>query len=90
MCLVTTTGTIPPGAGLAAVLAVLLPYLVLLGAGRARLGRLPVARRWEDWLAVAIHEEEQELEEVIHPPHGRLRDVVVGAAARWSWWRPAC
>ncbi|MGP8001111.1 MAG: sodium:calcium antiporter [Streptosporangiaceae bacterium] len=81
VCLVTTTGTIPPGAGLAAVLAVLLPYLVLLGGGRARLARLPVARRWEDWLAVAIHEEEQELEEVIHPPHGRRADVVVGAAA---------
>jgi len=81
VCLVTTTGTIAPGAGLAAVLAVLIPYVVLLGAGRARLGRLPVARRWEDWLAVAIHEEEQELEEVIHPPHGRGRDVVVGAAA---------
>ena len=81
ICLVTTTGSIPPGAGLAAVLVVLLPYLVLLGAGRARLGRLPVARRWEDWLVVAIHEEEQELEEVIHPPHGRRRDVLVGAAA---------
>ena len=81
VCLVSTTGSIPPGAGLAAALAVLLPYLVLLGAGRARLGRLPVARRWEDWLAAAIHEEEQELGEVIHPPHGRRRDVVVGAAA---------
>jgi cation:H+ antiporter len=81
VCLVTTTGTIPPGAGLATVLAVLIPYLVLLGAGRARLGRLPVARRWEDWLAVAIHEEEQELGEVIHPPHGRRQDVVIGVAA---------
>src|SRR5579862_6406452 len=36
VCLVTTTGSIPPGAGLAAVLAVLLPYLVLLGTSRAR------------------------------------------------------
>jgi cation:H+ antiporter len=81
ICLVTTTGSIPPGAGLAAVLAVLLPYLVLLGAGRARLGRLPVARRWEDWLAVAISEEEQELGEVIRPPRGRRRDVLVAAAA---------
>ena len=81
VCLVTTTGSIPPGAGLAAVLAVLLPYLVLLGASRAQVGRLPVARRWADWLAVAIHEEEQELGEVIHPPPGRRRDVLVGAAA---------
>ena len=81
VCLVTTTGTIPPAAGLVAVLAVLVPYLLLLGAGARRLHRLPVVRRWEGWLAVAISEEEQELEEVIHPPHGRRRDVLVGAAA---------
>ena len=35
VCLVTTTGTIPPAAGLVAVLAVLVPYLILLGAGAA-------------------------------------------------------
>ncbi len=39
VCLVTTTGTIPPAAGLVAVLAVLVPYLVLLGAGARRLRR---------------------------------------------------
>jgi cation:H+ antiporter len=81
ICLVTTTGTIPPAAGLVAVLAVLVPYLVLLGAGARQLHRLPVARRWEGWLAVAISEEEQELEEIIHPPHGRRRDVFLAAAA---------
>ena len=42
---------------------------------------MPVARRWEPWLTVAIFEEEQELEEIIHPPHGRLRDVLLAAAA---------
>ena len=36
VCLVTTTGTIPPAAGLVAVLAVLVPYLILLGAGAGR------------------------------------------------------
>jgi cation:H+ antiporter len=80
-CLVTVAGAIPPAAGLAAVLAVLIPYLIVLGAGRARLGRLPVARRWESWLGAAISEEEQELNEVIRPPHGRPRDVIAGAAA---------
>jgi cation:H+ antiporter len=81
VCLVTTTGTIPPAAGLVAVLAIVVPYVIVLGAGRARLGRLPVARRWEDWLAVAISEEEQELTEIIRPPHGRRVDVVVAAGA---------
>jgi cation:H+ antiporter len=81
VCLVTTTGTIPPAAGLVAALAVLVPYLILLGAGARRLHRVPVARRWEGWLAVAISEEEQELEEVIHPPHGRRRDVFLAVAA---------
>jgi cation:H+ antiporter len=91
ICLITTTGTIPPAAGLAATLAVLVPYAVLLGAGARQLQRVPlarrwknwptVARRWENWLAVAISEEEQELEEVIHPPRGRRRDVFLAAGA---------
>jgi cation:H+ antiporter len=81
MCLVTTMGLIVPGAGLALVLAVLVPYLVVLGAGRARLRRLPIVRRWEGWLAVAISEEEQELNEAIRPVQGRPPDVVIAAAA---------
>ena len=80
-CLVTVVGWLSPVAALVAVLAVLLPYLFVLGAGRARLRRLALTRRWEAWLAVAVAEEEQELEEVIHPQHGRGRDVAVGAAA---------
>ena len=63
------------------MLAVLVPYIILLGAGAGRLHRVPVARRWEPWLAVAIFEEEQELEEIIHPPQGRFRDVLLAAAA---------
>jgi cation:H+ antiporter len=80
-CLVTVVGWLSPVAALIAVLAVLLPYLFVLGAGRARLQRLALTRRWEAWLAVAVAEEEQELEEVIHPRHGNSRDVAVGAAA---------
>ena len=47
---------------------------------RARLARIPLARRWEAWLATAVSEEEAELEEVIHPAHGRGRDVAVAGA----------
>src|SRR6266705_2855235 len=58
VCLVTVLGLIPAGAGLVAVLAALVPYLIVLGAGRARLARIPLARRWEAWLAGAVAEEE--------------------------------
>lgn len=81
MCLVTVAGLVPPAAGLVLVLAALAPYLVLLGVGRARLGRLPVARRWENWLAVAVSQEEQELNEAIRPVKGRRPDVAIAAAA---------
>jgi len=80
VCLVTVFGLIPAGTALAAVLVVMIPYLIVLGAGRTRLARIPVARRWEAWLAVAVAEEEAELEEVIHPRHGRGRDVAVAVA----------
>lgn len=95
-CLVTVLGVIPPAAGLLAVLAALIPYLIVLGAGRSwlartplartslartPLARTPLARRWESWLAVAVSEEEAELGEVIHPPHGKGRDVAVAVAA---------
>jgi len=80
VCLVMVLGMIPAGAGLLAVLAALVPYLIVLGAGPARLARIPLARRWEAWLAVAVSEEEAELEEVIHPSHGRGRDVAVAGA----------
>jgi len=81
VCLVVAVGWVPPAAGLALALAVLVPYIILLGSGRARLGRLPVARRWAQWLAVAVSQEEQELNEAIRPPVGRRRDAAVAAMA---------
>jgi len=80
VCLVTVLGLIPAGAALVAALAALIPYLIVLGAGRARLARIPLARRWEAWLAAAVSEEEAELEEVIHPAHGRGKDVALAGA----------
>src|SRR5262249_54557218 len=64
-CLVTVVGLLSPVAGLIAVLAVLVPYLAVLGVGHAGLQRFALARRWESWLAAAVTEEEQDLEEVI-------------------------
>ena len=78
-CLVTVLGLLSPAAGLIAVLVVLLPYLAVLAAGHARLQRMALTRRWEAWLGEAVAEEEQELEEVIHPRHGRGRDVAIAA-----------
>src|SRR5437762_1571689 len=80
VCLVMVLGLIPAGVALVAALAALIPYLIVLGAGRARLARIPLARRWAAWLAEAVSEEEAELEEVIHPAHGRGRDVAVAGA----------
>ncbi len=80
VCLVTVLGLVPVAAGLVAVLAALVPYIIVLGAGGARLRRFALTRRWENWLAVAVSEEEEELSEVIHPRHGRGRDVAVAAA----------
>jgi cation:H+ antiporter len=80
VCLVMVLGLISAGAALVAALAALIPYLVVLGAGRGRLARIPLARHWEAWLAAAVSEEEAELEEVIRPAHGRARDVAVAGA----------
>ena len=80
VCLVMVLGLIPAGAALVAALAALIPYLVVLRSSRARLDRIPLARRWAAWLAEAVSEEEAELEEVIHPAHGRGRDVAVAGA----------
>ncbi|HET7243968.1 MAG TPA: hypothetical protein VFJ07_03975 [Streptosporangiaceae bacterium] len=80
VCLVMVLGLIPAGAALVAALGALIPYLIVLGASPARLARMPLARRWAAWLAEAVAEEEAELEEVIHPAHGRGRDVGVAGA----------
>jgi cation:H+ antiporter len=84
ICLVTVLGLIPASAGLAAVLAMLLPYVAVLGMGGARLRRprrRAVPGRAAAWLAVAVTEEEQELEEAIHPRRGHVTDLLMAAAA---------
>jgi Ca2+/Na+ antiporter len=71
------SGGLPVAGGLAIALGVLVPYGAVLGIPRRRLGRLGLPSAWVTWLAKAIHEEEIELQEAVHPKSGELRDAVV-------------
>jgi len=79
--LAVVVGLLSPAVGLAAALALLLPYLVALGVRHERLRQLGLPAAWVNWLANAITEEEIELEAAIHPRRGRARDAVVAAVA---------
>ncbi len=81
MCLLAVLGALAPPAGLLAIAAVLVPYLIMLGMRPRQLARLPVSRAWTRWLTTAIHEQETELEEAIRPRRGSRRDAVIAAAA---------
>ena len=80
-CLFSVGGQLSAGAGLTIVLAILVPYIVLLGAHRSIFGRLGLATRWTAWLSAAIVEEESELEVAIHPRRGTGGDALMGGAA---------
>ncbi len=80
-CLLSVGGQLSAGAGLALVLAVLVPYVVLLGAHQRILGRLRLPTRWAAWIDAAIVEEESELEEAIRPERGTGIDAVVAVGA---------
>jgi cation:H+ antiporter len=77
VCLVTVMGIVDSAAGLILVLAVLVPYVVLLGIRRTERRRIPLPRRWTAWLASAVDEEELELVVAIRPRRGTLRDLLV-------------
>jgi cation:H+ antiporter len=70
-----------PVAGLALVLAVMVPYTLALAIGGDRVVRLRAPRAWTRWLQAAIAEEELELEVAIHPRRGGSRDAALAAAA---------
>jgi cation:H+ antiporter len=74
-------GALSAAVGLAMVLAVLVPYLVMLGVRRERLSRLGLPQSWVRWLTSAIGEEELELEAAIHPRRGGTRDTVIAATS---------
>ena len=81
VCLLTITGAVGALAGSLLCLLALVPYLILLGAGQQRLARMALAPRWERWLAIAVVEEEIELETAIRPPRGRAADAVLACVA---------
>ena len=80
-CLTSVAGVVGPDLALGLVLAVVVPYLVLLGARGRELGRLPLPPRWGTWLTSAVSEEELELVEAIRPERGRPRDGLEAAGA---------
>jgi cation:H+ antiporter len=81
VCLLAVAGVIAPATGLALALAVLVPYLVLLGARRATMERVGLPGPWAAWLTQAVSEEEIELEEAIRPRRGRPIDAFVALGA---------
>ena len=96
ICVLVVVGALAPAVGLLAALALLVPYLAVLGMGRDRLARLallaetgtrakgaclPASVAWASWLAEAVREEELELEVAIHPDRGGARDGALAGLA---------
>ncbi len=81
VCAVSVVGLVPAGPGLALVLTVLVPYVVLLAAGH----RCPVPFRLPPrplaWLTAAVAEEESELALAIRPRPGTRGDAATAAVA---------
>jgi cation:H+ antiporter len=81
VCLLSVTGFLTAGVGLALVLVVLVPYALILRSPQAVGGRLRLPRPWVEWLTAAVVEEEGELEDAIRPRRGRPVDVWVAMGA---------
>jgi len=81
LTLLVVTAVLSPLAGLLLALAVLAPYLAILGMRPQRLAALRLPRGWSSWLSAAVAEEELELELAVHPERGRTRDQWIAASA---------
>ncbi|MFZ0996074.1 MAG: hypothetical protein WAO09_08890 [Candidatus Dormiibacterota bacterium] len=81
VCLAAITDLVEPLVALGLVLIVLVPYIIVLGARRTQIQRLPLPRGWGTWLASAVDEEALELVIAIRPQRGKPRDVLAAAAA---------
>jgi cation:H+ antiporter len=78
-CVAVVAGALSAVVGLVLVLAVLAPYVVVLGVRHDLLGRIGLPATWVSWLESAIVEEELEL--ALHPRRGRARDWIVAVLA---------
>ena len=81
VCLAVVVGGLSSALGLLVVMAVIVPYLAVLGVRHDRLRQIGLPAAWASWLTDAIVEEERELEPAIHPARGRPRDAIVAAIA---------
>lgn len=81
ICLLAALNAVPPAVALALVLAVLVPYVVILGAHRWVISSLRLPPRWGAWLTLAIVEEEGELQLAIRPPPATNNDFFVALVA---------
>lgn len=81
VALLSAVHVVMPVAALALVLVVLLPYIGLSTLASPSPTRRVGRGRIERWLRLAIHEEELELFEAIHPRRGRPVDVSVALVA---------
>jgi len=79
VCVAVVVGVLWVAVGLALVLVMLVPYLVILGVRHERLRRLGLPPACVRWLTSAITEEE--LEVAIHPRRGRATDATVAAVS---------
>ena len=74
-------GAIGPPAGMLLLAVILAPHLVLSAVHPRDRDRLPLPRRWREWLCEAVLEEELELVAAISPRKGRAPDVAIAAVA---------
>ena len=80
-CLASVAGAAAPGTGLGLAFAVLIPYVVVLGARRTTRPSSLLPRQWSGWLLSAVVEEELELVEAIRPQRARPRDALTASLA---------
>lgn len=81
LCVVVVLGAIGPAVGLAAVVAILIPYALVLAVAPSRLARIGLPSAWAKWLARAVREEELELREALDPRPAFARDVAVASVS---------